>query len=75
MSVSGSTCIIDPLTNYYIVAEMDDFTLTPNSTGSCGTYSFYGSYLDNDVLTLRLNNPISTKHFKIRLIIWVFLFD
>lgn len=72
---SSGSCNIDTSTSYFLAADSSNITCSPSTPGSCGIYSFVGPQDSTVPFTLTHTGPIATQHTKIRLILWVIMYD
>lgn len=72
---SGGTCTINPTSSSYaIYADSSNITVAPNTNGACSVYNIKGPIASTGTFTLTAP-AIPTAHLKIRLILWVVLYD
>lgn len=50
-------------------------TASPTGSGSCGTYTFTGTLQSGQSFTLTTSTAITAPHIKVRLILWIILYD
>lgn len=72
--ISGQ-CVVDTTTRYSIAGESNNFTITPTGTASCGSYTFTGTLQSGQSFTAATTTAITTPHIKIRIILWVILYE
>jgi hypothetical protein len=72
---SSGNCNIDTSTAWFLAADSSNITCSPTTSGNCGSYNFIGPYDSTTAFTLTHTGPITTQHSKIRLILWIILYD
>jgi len=73
--LNSGQCVLDTSTGYFLAANVNNITASPNTPGTCGVYNFVGTLASTNTYSLTHNGPISIQHSKIRLIMWVILYD
>jgi hypothetical protein len=73
---------LDSGLGYNLVAKSEDLiggssglALLPAGNSSCGDYTYYGQSGCDSNLEIKMDSGISTPHYAIQLILWVFLYD
>lgn len=73
--LSGSNCIIDSTSGYTLYFQSNNMTATPVGSATCSSYSITGTLNSGQTFTLTTASAIIISHIKVRLIMWVILYD
>lgn len=74
--LSLGNCNIDVTSTWFMAADTSNITISPVGTGpACSVYSFNGPFDSTTIFTLTHTGPISIQHSKIRLILWIIMYD
>ena len=81
-SYASGVCSLDSGLGYNLVAKSEDLiggssglALLPTGNSSCGDYTYYRQSGCDSNLEIKMDSGISTPHYAIQLILWVFLYD